>query len=454
MCFLKKWGFENSSQILDCVNENDVKFVNMYFTDIIGDFKFFSRPASVLDDVFSNGSGIDGSSIEGLNREKIEESDLIAKPDPKTFRVSPRKYSYKGKDYSVGMAICNIYNVDGTPNEGDSRYILQKTLRNLKDVCADSFKVGPEPEFFLFPDNKTNKPLDRDGYFGAMDDPNEVLRKNVMLSLDEMGIECEYDHHEVAKSQHEIDLKYGNAIETADNIMILKDTVKKTANYMGIHASFMPKPLDTENGNGMHLNQSLWKGKENLFYDEGSDFILSETAKKYLSGLIHNVHQITSVTNQYVNSYKRLQPGFEAPTENVWAFRNRSTLFRVPNGKGNSTRIEQRNPDPACNIYLALAVSLAAGVDGIKNDYELPAPVNEDVYKMSDKKKKRLGIESLPSSLDESLKFTEEGSLVKETLGNHAYKSFIQNRKKELNNYKDYLRKVSPYELKHNLPRL
>ncbi len=450
---MRSANFNTKEDVLEFLSErDDVKFVNMVFPDILGDWRGFSIPASEVEDALKDGKGFDGSSIEGLVR--IEESDLVAKPEPWTFRVLPWEY---GKEYRAGVMFCDILNPDGTPNEGDTRYVLKRTLEKARDMDFDKFYVGPELEFFLFPDDKTPEPLDKGGYFSmGPDDPYAFLRQEIVLNLEKMGISSESDHHEVAPSQHEIDLKHANALEMADTAMLFKYVVKETARREGVYATFMPKPITTENGSGMHVHQSLWSGNKNMFFDPEDEYHLSETAKNFMSGIFKHVNELCAVTNQWINSYKRLVPGYEAPVYHTWGQRNRSTLIRVPEykpGKENATRIELRSPDPACNIYLAFSVMLSAGLEGIKNEYELPPPTEENVYR------NHKNLKTLPRNLEEAIELAKESELVRETLGDHIFKKFIENKEVEIRNYRnavgyEYEKKVSPYEIKHNLPRL
>ncbi|MCD6477385.1 MAG: glutamine synthetase [Candidatus Aenigmarchaeota archaeon] len=434
---------------------SNVKFVDIVFPDILGFLRGFSIPKSEVEEALKDGKGFDGSSINGLVR--IEESDLIAKPDPTTFRVLPWEYENEGERFQVGLMFCDILNPNGTHNNGDTRYVLKKTLERAEKMGFKSFKVGPELEFFYFPNNRTPIPLDNGGYFSmGSDDPYAYLRQKTILNLKNMDITPEFDHHEVAKSQHEIDLKYDNALEMADITMIFKHVVKETARREGLYATFMPKPLDGENGSGMHVHQSLWNDGKNLLFDEEGEYYLSEIGKKYTSGILTHINEITSVLNQWVNSYKRLIPGFEAPVYHTWGQRNRSALIRVPEykpGKENATRIELRSPDPGCNPYLAFSLMLASGLDGIKNDYELPPPTEENIYKNGK------GMKTLPVNLEDALRLTEESSLVKETLGDHLFEKFLENKRIQISDYRrsvgeEWNKKVSPFEIKTLLPIL
>jgi len=310
-------------------NGNDIKFVNLLFPDILGELRGFTIPSEEVETTLSVGKGFDGSSIEGLVR--IEESDLVAKPEPETFKIFPWRYENNGIKYRVGLMFCDILNSDGSHNDGDTRYVLKRTLKKAKKMGFDDFKVGPELEFFYMKSPEDPEPLDDGGYFSmGAGDMYSSMKEKTMLNLKRMGIESEFSHHEVAPSQHEIDLRYKNALEMADITMLSKFIVKETARREGIYATFMPKPINGVNGSGMHVHQSLWKGGKNLFFDGDDDYNLSETAKKYMSGLFHNINSMTSILNQWTNSYKRLVPGYEAPVYHVWGQRNRSALIRVP----------------------------------------------------------------------------------------------------------------------------
>jgi glutamine synthetase len=354
-------------------------------------------------------------------------------------------------------------NPNGKPHLGDTRYVLKRTLQKMKEDGFSSFKVGPEMEFFYFKDFKKPELLDKGDYFSmGIGDPYDFLRKKTALGLLKMGIITEYGHHEVAPSQHEIDLKYANALEMADTAMLFRFIVKEFARREGIYATFMPKPLERENGNGMHVHQSLWKGDENVFFGENENYHLSEIAKNYISGLMTHISEITSVLNQWVNSFKRLVPGYEAPVYIVWGQKNRSALVRIPEykpGKEEGTRVELRNPDPGCNPYLAFAVMLAAGLKGIQEKYALPDPCETDIYHMTEQERNKIEVKSLPKNLVEAVDITKKSTIVKETLGEHLFEKFIVNKEVEIHNYRKemgnkYDLKVSPFELEHNLPRL
>ena len=452
--------FSNSEDILEFLENDgkDVKFINILFPDILGELRGFGIPSYELESAFKEGKGFDGSSIEGLVR--IEESDLIAFPDAKTFRVLPWDYKdWNGNPYRVGCMFCDIMNPDGSHSPGDTRYTLKRTLEKAESQGFSSFMVGPEMEFFLFENSESPLPLDKGDYFSiGIGDPYENLRKNIALGLLKMGIVTEYGHHEVAHSQHEIDLKYADALEMADMVMLSRYVVKEFARMAGLYATFMPKPLEGENGSGMHVHQSLWKGGENAFFDEKGEYLISDIARSYIAGLMKHVPEITSVLNQWVNSFKRLVPGYEAPVYIVWGQRNRSALVRIPEykqGKENATRIELRSPDPGCNPYLAFSVMLAAGLKGIEKEYELPPPCEKNIYSVDG----RGEIKMLPKNLSEAIEITKKSDVVRETLGDHLFKKFIANKEAEVAGYRremghKYDATVSPFEIEHNLSRL
>ena len=439
-------GQEN---VLKLAKENDVKFIRLWFTDVLGVLKGFAITIDELEGAPEEGMGFDGSSIQGYAR--IDESDMIAKPDPKTFKILP----WRPKENAVGRMFADIYEPDGTPYKGDPRWVLKRNLKKAQDL-GYTFYVGPELEYFYFKSSE-GKPvgLDAGGYFDLtpLDSATE-LRRETILALEALGIHVEYSHHEVAPSQHEIDLRYADALAMADHAMTYRLVVKEIALKHGVYATFMPKPIFGQNGSGMHTHQSLFKGDKNAFFDPKDEFHLSKLAKSYIAGILKHSKEITSITSQWVNSYKRLVPGYEAPVYISWALRNRSTLVRVPMykpGKEKATRIEFRSPDPACNPYLAFAVMLAAGLKGIEKGYELPPPVEEDIYEMSEESRKKHGIESLPGSLSEAIQLTEKSDLVKETLGDHIFQKFIENKKIEWDQYRTH---VSQFELDKYLPIL
>jgi glutamine synthetase len=428
--------------VLKMCKENDVKFIRLWFTDILGFLKGFAITMDELEGAIEEGMGFDGSSIQGYAR--IDESDMIAKPDLKTFQILP----WRPKEKSVARMFADIYEPDGTPYKGDPRWALKRNLKKAADL-GYTFYVGPELEYFYFKSSE-GKPefLDRGGYFDLtpLDSATE-LRRETILTLEAMGIHVEYSHHEVAPSQHEIDLRYADALSMADNAMTYRLVVKEIAMKHGVYATFMPKPIFGQNGSGMHTHQSLFKGDRNAFFDPKDPFHLSKTAKAYIAGILKHAPEITSITSQWINSYKRLVPGYEAPVYLSWARRNRSALVRIPMykpGKEKATRVELRSPDPACNPYLAFAVMLAAGLKGIEKGYELREPVEEDIFEMSEETRKKHGIESLPGNLLEAIQLTEKSELVRETLGDHIFEKFIQNKKIEWDQYRTH---VSQFEL-------
>jgi glutamine synthetase len=428
--------------VLKKAHDNNVKFIRFWFTDVQGFLKSFAITVEELEGALSEGMGFDGSSIEGFSR--IEESDVIAMPDPNTFQILP----WSPKENAVARMFCDIQEPDGSSFKGDPRWVLKKTLKEAQDL-GYTFYVGPELEYFYFKDDSgTPEILDKGGYFDLTTlDMATELRRNTILFMEAMGIGVEYSHHEVAPSQHEIDLRYTDALTMADNAMTYRIVVKEVALRQGVYATFMPKPLFGENGSGMHTHQSLFKGSKNSFYDPSDKFNLSKEGRSYIAGILKHCKEIVAITNQWVNSYKRLVPGYEAPVYISWARRNRSTLVRVPMykpGKETSTRVEFRCPDPACNPYLAFSVMLAAGLEGIKNNYELSNPVEENIFEMDENRREEVGIETLPDNLYEAVKCMEKSELVRKTLGDHIFTKFIENKKIEWERYRTH---VSQYEL-------
>ncbi len=437
----------DEKDVMKLVKEMNVKFVRLWFTDILGQLKSFAIPVEELEVAFSEGMGFDGSSIHGFAR--IDESDMIARPDPKTFAVLP----WRPKESPVARMFCDIYEPDGTPYKGDPRYILKTNLEKAAKK-GFTFYLGPELEFFYFKTDKGAEILDEGGYFDYPLDAAEDLRRDTILALEQMGIKVEYSHHEVAPSQHEIDLRYSEALQMADIVMTYRVVVKEIAKRYGVYATFMPKPLFGQNGSGMHTHQSLFKGDKNAFFDPKDPYYLSNVAKSYIAGLLNHIKEITLVLNQWVNSYKRLVPGYEAPVYICWARRNRSTLIRVPlykPGKEKATRVELRSPDPACNPYLAFACMLNAGLTGVEKKYKLPEPIEKDVYHLDSEERKALGIDSLPGSLIEAIEYAERSELLRETLGDHIFTNLIKSKKKE---WDDYRIRIFPYEIERYLPIL
>ncbi|OPX93683.1 MAG: putative glutamine synthetase 2 [Syntrophorhabdus sp. PtaB.Bin006] len=436
-------------QVVKLARDKEVKFIKLWFTDILGFAKSFSIVVDELEGALTEGMGFDGSSIQGFAR--IDESDMIARPDPATFTLLP----WRPKEGAgVAKMFCDIYEPDGTPYKGDPRYVLRRNLKIAEDL-GFTFFVGPELEYFYFKSDQAPETLDRGGYFDLTTrDEAMDLRRDSILLLEEMGIKVEYSHHEVAPSQHEIDLRYDEALRMADSTMTYRIVVKEIARQYGVYATFMPKPMFGVNGSGMHVHQSLFKGKRNAFYNPKDRHFLSDTAKWYIAGLLKHAKEITLITSQWVNSYKRLVPGYEAPVYIAWARRNRSTLVRVPlykPGKENATRAEYRSPDPACNPYLAFAVMLRAGLEGIKNKYPLPEAIEEDVYGMTQERRRELSIGALPGSLYEAIELAENSRLVRDTLGEHVFEKLIENKKIEWDKFRTH---VSQYEVDTYLPIL
>ena len=436
-------------EVFEVIKNQDVKFVGLWFTDILGRLKSVSITVSELETAFDEGVGFDGSSIKGFAR--IDESDMVAKPDPATFQIIP----WRPKGDVVARMFCDIQNPDGSPYKGDPRYILKRSLERLEKEYGYTFYVGPELEYFYFKNGKNPEVLDEGGYFDLTTlDAGVDMRRETILMLEAMGIKVEFSHHEVSPSQHEIDLRYKDALTMADQVMTYRIVVKEIAQQHGCYATFMPKPIFGVNGSGMHVHQSLFKGDKNAFFDPNDEYHLSDVGKGYIAGLLKHAPEITSVTNQWINSYKRLVPGYEAPVYITWARRNRSTLVRVPMYKPNkekATRVEFRSPDPACNPYLAFSVMLAAGLAGIKNKYELPPPTEKDVYRLSDEERAKEGIKTLPGSLIEAITLTEKSELVREALGDHIFNNFITSKKVEWDRYR---MNVTEWELKEYLGML
>jgi glutamine synthetase len=439
---------EACEYVLKTAKEQNVKFIRMWFTDILGMLKSFSITVEELELAMEEGMGFDGSSIEGYAR--IDESDMVALPDPTTFQLIP----WRPRTQGTARMFCDVLKPGGEPFVGDPRYVLKQNLRRAADM-GYTYYVGPELEYFYFKDSTSTQILDEGGYFDMTPlDSATDLRRETVLILESMGVGIEYSHHEVAKSQHEIDMRYTDALTMADNVMTYRLVVKQVALSQGFYATFMPKPIFGFNGSGMHVHQSLFKGSTNAFFDAKDKYNLSDVAKYYIAGLLKHAPAITLIANQWVNSYKRLVPGYEAPVYLTWARRNRSDLIRVPEykpGREKATRIEFRSPDPACNPYLAFSVMLAAGLDGIENKYPLPEPVEENVYHMSDEEREKRGIGLLPANLWEAIQVTKQSELVKKALGEHVFTNFITNKEIEWDQYRI---QVSEYELQKYLPIL
>lgn len=418
------------------VKEENVKFLRLMFTDLYGVIKNVEVPVSQLDKLLDNKLMFDGSSIDGFVR--IEESDMWLYPDLSTWMIFP----WGNGDGKVARIICEVYNADRTPFIGDPRNNLIRVLNDMKELGFTAFNIGPEPEFFLFKlDPETGKPTlnlnDKGSYFDlAPIDLGENCRRDIVLELENMGFDVEASHHEVAPGQHEIDFKYANALEACDNIQTFKLVVKTVARKHGLHATFMPKPLDRINGSGMHINMSLFTKDGNAFYDENGDMQLSETAHYFLGGLLHHARGFTAVTNPIVNSYKRLVPGYEAPVYVAWSGRNRSPLVRVPIARGLSTRLELRSVDPSANPYMAIAAILEAGLDGLRNKIEAPKPIDRNIYRMDDEERKANGIVDLPSTLHNAIKALQQDDVIAKALGPHLYQNFIEGKKLEWGAYR------------------
>lgn len=435
-------------EVLGLIDENDVKYVRLWFTDILGRLKGMSITRGEIEHVLEDGQGFDGSSIEGFVR--IEESDMVAVPDLSTFRIFP--WLIGGE--KVALMFCDIQNYDGTPYAGDPRHVLKRNLERL-ERSGQILYLGPEMEYFYFKNAKCPEVLDEGGYFDYTTvDQSVKVRKRTISALEGLGIRVECSHHEVASSQHEIDLQYQDALTMADHAMIYRLVVKEVALENGLYATFMPKPIYGVNGSGMHTHQSLFKGEKNLFFDPNDKYHLSKTAKCYMAGLLRHVKEFTLVTNQWVNSYKRLVAGYEAPVYISWGRRNRSSLIRIPMykpGREKATRIELRSPDPACNPYLAFSVMLAAGLKGIEEKYELPESIEKNIYEMSPEERAKNNIEFLPDTLENATRELERSELMRQALGDHIFKHLIANKKVEWDAYKMH---VSQYELDKYLPVL
>src|SRR5438874_5375181 len=433
---------QTADDVKAIVEERDIRFVRLWFTDILGQLKSFSINAAELDDAFERGMGFDGSSITGFNA--IEESDMIALPDPATFAVLP----WRPEEQGVARMFCDILTPERTPYEGDPRHVLRRALDRALQMGFDHFYVGPELEYFYFRDKHSTEVLDEGGYFDLTTlDAGSDLRSETVLALEQLGIHSEYAHHEVGPSQHEIDMRYAGALKMADDCMTYRITVKEYAMKHGLHATFMPKPLFGRNGSGMHTHQSLFRDGSNAFFDPDDQFFLSSVGKAFIAGQLRHAREMCSIFAQWVNSYKRLVPGYEAPVYLAWSRRNRSALVRVPMyhpGKERATRMELRCPDPACNPYLPFAVLLQAGLEGVEPGYELPEPMEKNLYHLSGEERRRLGVEQLPESLGEAIEITAQSELALRTLGEHTFNRYIEIKRQEAD---DYRAQVTQWEL-------
>ena len=435
------------ARILERAEREKVKFMRLQFTDILGVIKNVEVPDRQFEEALDGRIMFDGSSIEGFVR--IEESDMYLKPDLSTFQVFP--WSYGGSE-RVGRIICDIANPDGTPFEGCPRCMLKRVIAMAAER-GFTMKAGPEAEFFLFqrrPDGgATTETHDSGGYFDLTPvDLGEDVRREIILALEQMGFHVEAAHHEVAPGQHEIDFRYDDVLITADNVSTFRFVVKNVANRNGLHATFMPKPVIGVNGSGMHTHQSLFAKGRNTFFDEKAEDGLSVTCRQYIGGLLRHAKAFCAITNPLVNSYKRLVPGYEAPTAIAWSTRNRSPLIRVPVARGAMTRVELRMPDPSCNPYLALAVMLRAGLEGLDKQLDPGPPVNKNIYRMSHRERRHLRIDELPGNLSEALDELEKSDLMRETLGDHIFDHFEDAKRAE---WDSYIRHVSPWEVERYL---
>jgi len=441
-------GVGSTDEALKLLDDKGVKYIRLWFTDVLGVLRGMTITRGEIEDVFSNGQGFDGSSIEGFVR--IEESDLMAHPDLSTFTIFP--WAINGE--RIASVFCDIKTPHGEPYEGDPRYVLRRIIERIEAEGYTPY-MGPEIEYFYFKNSNKPEIMDRGGYFEfSTVEETTHLRKGAIVALEEIGIPVECSHHEVAPSQHEIDLKYQKALRMADFAMLYRFVVKEKALSMGSYATFMPKPIFGVNGSGMHTHQSLFKGDQNAFHDPKEKYHISELARNYVAGILTHIRELCLVTNQWVNSYKRLVPGYEAPCYISWGRRNRSSLIRVPMyqlGKEKATRVELRSPDPACNPYLAFAVMLAAGMEGIKNKYPLPDPVEENIFEMDERQRRRKRIKILPSSLFEALQEFKKSSLMKEVLGEHIFTTLIKNKMVEWDRFSTA---VTDYEINNYLPTL
>jgi glutamine synthetase len=435
---------EVRQDVLRQVKEDRVEFVHLWFTDIEGHLKSFAITLDELEGALDDGMGFDGSSISGFNA--IEESDMVAIPDPATFQLMPNG------GHVVGRMICDVVTPDGKPYDGDPRYVLRLALERMQSMGFDTFNVGPELEYFLFKNDEGTETLDEGGYFAmtTMDAASD-LRHDTVQALESMGIPIEYVHHEVGPSQHEIDMRYASALDMADHTITYRLVVKEIAKKAGHHATFMPKPLFGENGSGMHTHQSLFADGSNAFFDADDDWHLSEVGKAFIAGQLHHAREISAVFAQWVNSYKRLVPGYEAPVYVAWSRRNRSALIRIPlykPGNEQATRAEIRCPDPACNPYLTFAALLHAGLEGIEKGYELPPPMEQNLYHLTAEQRRERGIVALPETLGEAIDELAGSELVRRALGPHIFDRYVELKRKE---WDDYRVQLTPWEMEKYL---
>ena len=435
--------------VLQEAKDSNVKFIRLWFTDILGTLKSFAITVDELEDALDGGMGFDGSSITGY--QDIEESDMIAMPDPSTFKTIP----WSPQEAPTARMICDVRTPDGDPYVGDPRHVLRRALERASEMGFDNFFCGPELEYFYFRNSNGTEPLDYGGYFDLTTlDAATSLRRETVMALQELGIDVEYSHHEVGISQHEIDLRFDDALTMADKVQTYKTVVKEIATKHGVYATFMPKPIRDQNGSGMHTHQSLFSGDSNAFFDSNDQYFLSDTAKQFIAGQLRHAREISIIFAQFVNSYKRLVPGYEAPVYIAWSRRNRSALVRVPlyhPGKEKATRAELRCPDPAANIYLCFAALLHAGLEGIEKGYELPEPMERNLYHLSHEEREKLGIQSLPADLGEAIFEAENSELLYKALGEHVFSRLLELKRAE---FEDYRVQVTPYEIQKYLPIL
>jgi glutamine synthetase len=445
-------------EVIKAVEKDGIEFIRFWFTDINGQLKSFAVGREELEGALEDGMGFDGSSITGFNR--IEESDMIAMPDPDTYAVLPwRDDGGEGKG-NVARMFCDVLVPGGEPYVGDPRFVMRRALARAADMGFDTFNIGPELEFFYFAndgldDGGVPKILDKGGYFDLTTlDAASDLRRDTVNALKKLGIPVEYTHHEVGPSQHEIDMRYAEGLRMSDNAMTYRIVVKEIAQLHGVYATFMPKPLFGENGSGMHTHQSLFSDGNNAFFDEGDQYHLSDTAKAYIAGLLKHAREIAALFAPNVNSYKRLVPGYEAPVYCAWSQRNRSALVRVPvyhPGKEQATRCELRCPDPSCNPYLTFAAMLHAGLDGIEHGYEIPEPMETNLYDLTPDERHQRGIEQLPETLGEAIEELAGSELVREALGDHIFERYVGLKREE---WEEYRVQVTKWELERYLPVL
>jgi glutamine synthetase len=437
---------EARREALKRLQEENVDFLLLWFTDIEGHLKSFAVTPSEVEEALNDGMGFDGSSITGFNA--IEESDMVAIPDPGTFQLMPAREG----EMKMARMICDIVTPDGKPYEGDPRYVLRRALERMRSLGFDTFNVGPELEYFLFENDKGTETLDEGGYFAMTTlDAASGLRQETVHALESMGIPIEYVHHEVGPSQHEIDMRFAPALEMADHTVTYRLIVKEIAKKAGYHATFMPKPIFGENGSGMHTHQSLFSDGRNAFFDGDDKWHLSAAGKAFIAGQLRHAREIAGIFAQWVNSYKRLVPGYEAPVYVAWSQRNRSALIRIPlykPGSEQATRAEIRCPDPACNPYLTFAVLLHAGLEGIEQGYELPEPMETNLYHLTSEQRRERGIVSLPETLGEAIDALAESELARKALGPHIFERYIELKRKE---WDDYRVQLTGWELERYL---